>query len=73
MRDELEIYGSAAVYYLKSRPGLTGLWQVSGRNDVSYDSRVAFDRHYVENWSLFEDVRIIIKTVPAVWMSRGSY
>ncbi|AID34089.2 exopolysaccharide biosynthesis protein [Mesorhizobium sp. SEMIA 3007] len=73
VRDELEIYGSAAVYYLKSRPGLTGLWQVSGRNDVSYDSRVAFDRHYVENWSLFGDVRIIIKTVPAVWMSRGSY
>ena len=73
VRDELEIYGSAAVYYLKSRPGLTGLWQVSGRNDVSYDTRVAFDRHYVENWSLFEDIRIIIKTVPAVWMSRGCY
>lgn len=73
VRDELEIYGSSAVYYLKSRPGLTGLWQVSGRNDVSYDSRVAFDRHYVENWSLFEDIRIIIKTVPAVWMSRGCY
>ncbi|PDQ18032.1 exopolysaccharide biosynthesis protein [Mesorhizobium sanjuanii] len=73
VRDELEIYGNSAVYYLKSRPGLTGLWQVSGRNDVSYDSRVAFDRHYVENWSLFEDIRIIIKTVPAVWMSRGCY
>ena len=73
VRDELEIYGSAAVYYLKSRPGLTGLWQVSGRNDVSYDTRVAFDRHYVENWSMVEDIRIIIKTVPAVWMSRGCY
>jgi exopolysaccharide production protein ExoY len=73
VRDELEIYGSAAVYYLKSRPGLTGLWQVSGRNDVSYDTRVAFDRHYVENWSMFQDIRIIFKTVPAVWMSRGSY
>ncbi|MER9540597.1 sugar transferase [Mesorhizobium sp. M0437] len=73
VRDELEIYGNSAVYYLKSRPGLTGLWQVSGRNDVSYDSRVAFDRHYVENWSMFEDIRIIIKTVPAVWMSRGCY
>ena len=73
VRDELEIYGSAAVYYLKSRPGLTGLWQVSGRNDVSYDTRVAYDRHYVENWSLFQDIRIIFKTVPAVWMSRGSY
>ena len=73
VRDELEYYGKAVVFYLKSRPGLTGLWQVSGRNDVSYDSRVAFDRHYVENWSLAEDIRIILKTVPAVCMSRGSY
>ena len=73
VRDELEIYGAAAVFYLKSRPGLTGLWQVSGRSDVSYDTRVAFDRHYVENWSLVEDIRIILKTVPAVCLSRGSY
>lgn len=73
VRDELEYYGKAVVFYFKSRPGLTGLWQVSGRNDVSYDSRVAFDRHYVENWSLAGDIRIILKTVPAVCMSRGSY
>jgi exopolysaccharide production protein ExoY len=73
VREELENYGSAAVFYLKSRPGLTGLWQVSGRNDISYDTRVAFDRRYVENWSLIEDIRIIIKTVPAVCMTRGSY
>jgi undecaprenyl-phosphate galactose phosphotransferase len=71
--EELARYGDNIVYYVESTPGLTGLWQVSGRNDVSYDTRVAFDRHYVENWSLFEDVRIIVKTVPAVWMSRGSY
>jgi lipopolysaccharide/colanic/teichoic acid biosynthesis glycosyltransferase len=58
VRDELEIYGSAAVYYLKSRPGLTGLWQVSGRNDVSYDSRVALIATRRE-LSLFEDIRII--------------
>lgn len=73
VRDELDYYGKSAVFYLTSRPGLTGLWQVSGRNDVSYDSRVAFDRHYVENWSLGQDIRIILKTVPAVCMSRGSY
>jgi exopolysaccharide production protein ExoY len=73
VRDELEMYGNAAVYYLQSRPGLTGLWQVSGRNDVSYTSRVAFDRHYVENWSLAFDLLIIIKTFPAVVSSRGSY
>lgn len=71
--DELEIYGNAAIFYLKSRPGLTGLWQISGRSDISYDSRVAFDRHYVENWSLMGDMRIIIKTLPAVCLSRGSY
>jgi exopolysaccharide production protein ExoY len=73
VREELERYGSAAIFYLMSRPGLTGLWQVSGRNDVSYAARIAFDRHYVENWSLTQDIRIIIKTVPAVCLSRGSY
>ena len=73
VKDELELYGQAADYYLKSRPGLTGLWQVSGRNDVSYGTRVAFDRHYVENWSFIFDLKIIVKTVPAVFASRGSY
>ena len=73
VKDELDIYGSCAVFYLKSRPGLTGLWQISGRNDVSYDSRVALDRHYVENWSFSADLLIIMKTIPAVCSSRGSY
>jgi exopolysaccharide production protein ExoY len=73
VKDELELYGPAADYYLKSRPGLTGLWQVSGRNDVSYGTRIAFDRHYVENWSFIFDLKIIAKTVPAVFSSRGSY
>ncbi|PSJ61619.1 sugar transferase [Pseudaminobacter soli (ex Li et al. 2025)] len=73
VQDELELYGPAADYYLSTRPGLTGLWQVSGRNDVSYNARVAFDRHYVENWSFTFDLKIIAKTVPAVLSSRGSY
>ena len=73
VKDELELYGSASDFYLKSRPGLTGLWQVSGRNDVSYNARVAFDRQYVENWSFGSDLKIIIRTVPAVFSSRGSY
>jgi exopolysaccharide production protein ExoY len=67
------MYEHAAVYYLQSRPGLTGLWQVSGRNDVSYAARVAFDTHYVENWSLVRDVVIIARTIPAVCAQRGSY
>jgi exopolysaccharide production protein ExoY len=73
VEEELELYGSAATCYLQSRPGLTGLWQVSGRNDVSYGTRVAFDRHYVENWSFAFDLNILAKTVPAVFSSRGSY
>lgn len=73
VKKELEMYGKAAGYYLKSRPGLTGLWQISGRNDVSYEQRVAYDMHYVKNWSLVFDVKIILRTVPAVCMSRGSY
>lgn len=73
VEDELELYDSAAVYYLRSRPGLTGLWQISGRNDVSYAARVAFDTHYVQNWSLLRDLVIVFKTIPAVCFSRGSY
>lgn len=73
VEDELELYETAAIYYLQSRPGLTGLWQVSGRNDVSYASRVAFDTHYVKNWSIGSDMMIIAKTIPAVCLSRGSY
>lgn len=73
VEEELEMYGSAADLYLRSRPGLTGLWQISGRNDVSYAARVAFDTQYVTGWSLIQDVVIIAKTVPAVCLSRGSY
>lgn len=73
VEDELEMYQANASYYLQTRPGLTGLWQVSGRNDVSYESRVAMDTHYVQNWSLLTDMLIILRTVPAVCLSRGSY
>ncbi|MDQ0995394.1 exopolysaccharide production protein ExoY [Phyllobacterium ifriqiyense] len=71
--EELEYYGTCAAFYLRSRPGLTGAWQVSGRNDVSYDKRVALDRCYVENWSFAGDIAIIIKTIPAVCTAKGSY
>jgi exopolysaccharide production protein ExoY len=69
--DEIKKYGSDAVFYLAARPGLTGPWQVSGRNDVSYEARIAFDRDYVENWSLLTDLSIIARTVPAVILARG--
>ncbi|MFC7397625.1 sugar transferase [Chelatococcus sp. GCM10030263] len=71
--DELALYGQDAGYYLRSRPGLTGAWQINGRNDVSYGERVAFDRDYVEHWSLWTDLVIIAKTVPAVVVAKGTY
>lgn len=71
--DEMRHYGRDAVFYLRARPGLTGAWQVSGRNDVSYRERVQLDRDYVENWSFRRDLLILVKTIPAVLLSRGTY
>jgi exopolysaccharide production protein ExoY len=71
--DEVKKYGSHAELYFKARPGLTGLWQISGRNDKSYDERVALDCIYVRGWSLSTDIIIIAKTIPAVLTSRGTY
>lgn len=64
--DELERYGSHAAEYYKARPGLTGLWQVSGRSELSYPERVALDCAYVRQWSLRNDCMILLKTIPAV-------
>ncbi len=66
-RDELLRYRRSARYYRRVRPGLTGLWQVSGRSKTTYAYRVALDRAYVRNWSFWLDVKIIVKTVPAVF------
>jgi undecaprenyl-phosphate galactose phosphotransferase len=65
--DELERhYGPAKAYYLQVRPGLTGLWQVSGRNDVGYERRVALDTWYVRNWTLWHDLLILCRTLLVV-------
>ena len=73
VKDELDMYGDAATHYLRTRPGITGLWQVSGRSDTSYDQRISFDTQYVKNWSMASDVSIIVRTIPAVLSSKGSY
>jgi exopolysaccharide production protein ExoY len=64
--DELGYYGRHVRAYLKARPGLTGAWQISGRNRLSYADRVARDRHYVRHWSLAVDIAVLIKTIPAI-------
>ena len=71
--EELPRYGENVVYYLESTPGLTGLWQVSGRNDLDYRRRVHLDCWYVKNWSLWSDVIILIKTPRAVLRGHGAY
>jgi undecaprenyl-phosphate galactose phosphotransferase len=64
--DELELYGEARIYYLQVRPGLTGLWQISGRNDVDYERRVSLDAWYVRNWTLWYDILILFRTLLVV-------
>jgi putative colanic acid biosynthesis UDP-glucose lipid carrier transferase len=71
--DEVSKYGSAIQYYYAARPGMTGLWQVSGRNDVTYTSRVRLDCRYVLNWSLWQDLKILLQTVGVVFGRRGAY
>lgn len=70
--DELKRYGRHASCYLQVKPGLTGLWQVTGRSEVSYRRRVATDRLYAHRKSLMLDFRILIATVPAVLTGRGA-
>ena len=71
--EEVVKYGEEFDLYLKVRPGLTGLWQVSGRSDTTYSGRVAMDVHYVRNWSVWLDVYLLAKTVGVVLRRQGAY
>ena len=66
-------FGHSLRHYLRCRPGLTGMWQVSGRSDTSYDRRVALDRYYAIHSSLLLDLSLVLKTVPVAINGRGSY
>ena len=69
---EVARYGEDIAYYYETRPGLTGLWQVSGRTDASYVQRVQLDTWYVKNWTIWHDLAILAKTIPAVLQRRGA-
>ena len=71
--EELERYGSAIDVYHQVRPGLTGLWQVSGRNDLTYEQRVRLDVQYVRTRSFRGDLRLLLRTPRAVLRGRGAY
>lgn len=72
VRNEAARYGDKYGFYLSARPGLTGLWQISGRSDTSYDERVDLDMTYVRDWSVANDIKIMAMTVPAVLFSKGA-
>jgi undecaprenyl-phosphate galactose phosphotransferase len=74
VKDELEkYYGEFKKFYLAVKPGITGLWQVSGRNNTTYEDRVKLDTIYVINWSLWLDIIIILKTLKVIIKKEGAY
>lgn len=72
-REELGRYGRCADRLLSVKPGLTGLWQTSGRQNLTYEQRVALDMHYIDHWSPGLDARIVLRTFRAVLHGRGAF
>lgn len=70
---ELQLYDQWEMNLLTMRPGITGLWQVSGRSDLSYAERVRLDMHYIRNWTIWLDLYVLFVTLPAVVRRRGAY
>lgn len=70
---ELSKYGQFADYVLSVKPGLSGMWQISGRSDTGYEERITLDTYYIQNWSMWLDIWIIIKTIWVVINGKGAY
>lgn len=70
---EVEKYNSWHRKRLRVCPGITGLWQVSGRSDISFEEMVKLDIYYIESWSLWQDIKIMLKTIPVVIFAKGAY
>ena len=73
VESEVRFYGDDIAHYYNTRPGLTGLWQVSGRSNTSYKRRVQLDVWYVNNWTVWLDIAVLLKTFPAVLARRGAH
>jgi Undecaprenyl-phosphate galactose phosphotransferase WbaP len=73
VEDEVSRYGDVFRLYATVKPGITGLWQVSGRNDIGYEDRVLLDRFYIQHWSPWLDVYILAKTIVAMLSREGAY
>jgi lipopolysaccharide/colanic/teichoic acid biosynthesis glycosyltransferase len=70
---EITKYGTVYEMYRRIRPGISGFWQVSGRSDTDYAERVRLDAYYVNNWSVWLDIVILVRTVRSVMLGRGAY
>jgi Undecaprenyl-phosphate galactose phosphotransferase WbaP len=73
VKSEIVRYGTSYDLYTRVLPGLTGLWQVSGRNNTTYEERVALDEYYIRNWSIWMDMYILARTFHAVLQADGAY
>jgi exopolysaccharide biosynthesis polyprenyl glycosylphosphotransferase len=71
--DEMSKYDQWSMNLLTVPPGITGQWQVSGRSDISYEERVRLDMHYIRNWTIWLDLQLLFRTIPAVLKSHGAY
>ncbi|MFV3129077.1 sugar transferase [Niveispirillum sp. KHB5.9] len=73
VQDEVRRYGAAFHDYARCRPGITGVWQISGRNDTGYGERVELDKEYARNWTFFSDLRVLLRTPAVVLRRDGAY
>lgn len=73
MDEEHARFGAMGVIYDAAKPGITGLWQVSGRNDTDFPTRIRLDTEYIRQWSLRQDLLILCRTLPVVLLAKGAY
>jgi len=71
--EETALYGKWRLNLLTVKPGITGLWQISGRSDISYEQRVRLDMYYIRNYSIWLDLFILWRTIPVVLRGHGAY
>ncbi len=71
--EEIEKYGDDFDRIFSINPGLTGLWQVSGRSDTNYQERISYDTYYLQSWSVWLDLWIILKTFDTIFFGKGAY
>jgi undecaprenyl-phosphate galactose phosphotransferase len=73
MLDQRKLYGEYIKNYIRVLPGMTGLWQVSGRSETTFARRASLDREYIQRWSLWLDIYIILKTVKILLFKKNAY